>query len=228
MLGFNADELSGFHRAGLIPDIPATADEYRQNIKERFGALSKDYLRRYPASELAPSVYAAARDRVVGYGTETVARYSDKLQSPTYLYYMAHQPVTGDQPLDGISRRLGASHCTDSIYLYGLAARESGEGAPALHTDQALARQMFDYFVQFVKTGNPNKKSLPRWRAYRSSARRYMRFEAGKARPARNLFPGTWKLWERIRQQDAGLGRFRSWYGGWAADDALAEMKISP
>jgi len=228
MLGFNADELSVFHGAGLIPDIPATADDYRQTIKERYGALSKDYLRHYPASALTPSVYAAARDRVVAYGTETVARFSGNLSSPTFLYYMAHQPPSADQPVVGTSRRQGVSHCTDSMYLYGSVMRESAEGVPTPPADQELARRMFDYFVQFVKTGNPNKKSLPRWRAYGSGARRYMRFEAGKARSARNLFPGTWKLWEQIRQQDADLGQFRSWYGGWAADDALVEMKISP
>ena len=41
---------------------------------------------------------------------------------------------------------------------------------------QALADTMSAYWVQFAKTGNPNKEGLPEWPVYDSSKDQYLEF----------------------------------------------------
>ncbi|MBU2886174.1 carboxylesterase family protein [Gilvimarinus agarilyticus] len=227
MLGFNADEVSVFHRARLVDAVPASSDAYVKSIRERYGNISEDFLRLYPSDDLLTSVYHAGRDRVAGYGAETLARYSSKVSSPTYLYYMAHRPPYADEPVAGVNVTKGVAHCADANYFYGrnLHAEIGETGITA--ADQELSQLMFNYLVNFIKTGKPNQDGLPGWPSYDTGAQGYMRFEHGVAQPSNNLLPGMWELYEKIRLRDDASGQFRSWLGGWASDSLLRRSRAA-
>jgi len=221
LLGFNADEVSLFGNAGLIDDTPENSNAYENSIKIQYGDLSNRFLKQYPADNLVHATYDVARDRVVSYGSETLARFSNMVTSPTYLYYMAHRPADADQPVKNTGRTRGISHCTGYKYFTGWYPTQGADEG-----DQKLAKTMSDYLITFIKSGNPNKDGLENWMPYEASAKNYMHFENGTGHLSSDLLPGMWELHESMRLRDEEQGHFRHWLGGWASDSSLAKNRI--
>jgi len=221
MLGFNADEVSLFNSAGLIDEIPGNTGEYNRFALAKYGSLSNDFLKHYPSENLTGALYDAARDRVVSYGSETVARFSHMARAPAYLYYMAHRPADANRPVNGASRNRDVSHCAGYKFFTGWYPKQG-----AKNSDHALARTMFGYAINFIKTGNPNQAGLPEWRPYERSAQNYMHFEDGQAQAASNMLPGMWELHEKLRLQENNQGKFGAWLGGWSSESLLRKNRI--
>jgi len=119
LLGINEDEVSLFESAGLIDKTPSSPTAYEKSVKKRYGELSDDFLRLYPSDNPTDAIYNAARDRVVSYGTQTLAQLSHNVSSASYLYYMAHHPADADQVIKGNGQKRGVAHCTDDKYFFG-------------------------------------------------------------------------------------------------------------
>jgi len=223
LLGVNEDEVSLFRTAGLIDDTPLTPTAYEESVKKQYGELSDSFLQHYSSEKPVDAIYDAARDRVVSYGTQTLARLSHNVSSPSYLYYMAHHPADSDQAVIGSNQNKGVSHCTDDKYFFDWYPQKDTD-----EIDQKLAKTMSDYMVNFIKTGNPNHTGLPTWVAYDRSSKNYMRFEDGKAQPSQDMLPGMWELYENIKERDEKLELSQHWFGGWASDDSLIKSRVKP
>jgi para-nitrobenzyl esterase len=79
----------------------------------------------------------------------------------------------------------GAPHASEIPYVFDMVKARYGDAlAPA---DEQAARVMNAYWVQFAKTGNPNRAGLPRWPAYHQKSDELMDFTdngpVGKADP---------------------------------------------
>jgi para-nitrobenzyl esterase len=86
---------------------------------------------------------------------------------PIYRYLYAH-PLPGSNMAAGVPRSSaprGASHGSEIAYAMGnldLDKRYTWEPA-----DYEVSKTMQAYFVNFIKTGNPNGPGLSDWPAYR-------------------------------------------------------------
>jgi len=223
LVGFNADEASTSARAGLVDDIPPNSAAYEATLKKHYRDLAQRALALYPSDNPVTSIYAAARDRIAGYGVQTLARYSHKVTSPTYLYYMAHSAPDGDNPVAGTPVTRGVAHCTDYRYFFDWYQRDGSD-----ETDQALAATMSAYLINFIKMGNPNQAGLTQWTPYDLSEKPYMHFIDGEAQPSQDLHPGMWELYEIMGLDDEQRGEFRHWLGGWASDGLLMKNRRNP
>jgi para-nitrobenzyl esterase len=68
----------------------------------------------------------------------------------------------------------GALHATEIPFVFDTVKAAYGENlAPA---DEAAAKQTNAYWINFVKTGDPNGSGLPHWPAYSSSSDQLMNF----------------------------------------------------
>lgn len=77
---------------------------------------------------------------------------------PGYLYHFAHDlPGSAD----------GCFHSCELWYTFGTLGRC---WRPMTGADEALSRQMLDYWTNFMKTGDPNGPGLPRWEECRAGA----------------------------------------------------------
>jgi para-nitrobenzyl esterase len=95
-------------------------------------------------------------------GGKPVYRYLYARPRPAYLG-MPGQPARAVPPKTGPS---GAVHAAEIQYAMGnldLDKRYTWEPA-----DYEVSRRMQAYFVNFIKTGNPNGPGLPGWPAHRS------------------------------------------------------------
>jgi para-nitrobenzyl esterase len=60
-----------------------------------------------------------------------------------------------------------------------------------------MAETMSNYWVNFARTGSPNGNNQPVWDKYSSAEPNYVELD-GSARPASNLLPANWDLFDKV------------------------------
>jgi para-nitrobenzyl esterase len=115
----------------------------------------------------------------VGFRCGTVMQLTQHAATgqPVFAYEFARLVTPEIQPG-------GNLHGVDNGYVFGtFATRGQGNKLPSIAFttgDAALSEGMQRYWVNFVRTGNPNGPGLPPWPTFSSSARQYLEFsEAG-------------------------------------------------
>ena len=93
-----------------------------------------------------------------------------KGHADTYYYYFCRQ-LPGDN--------LGAWHSSDLWYTYGALDKC---WRPFTVEDRELSNTMMEYFVNFIRTGNPNGGTLPEWTSYKENRNVFMHFDIGECK----------------------------------------------
>ena len=139
-----------------------TVEQYRAAIKSVYGRFADEVLALYPVSE--PSeIRKAMSDRLGDQGFIAGARYfvraMGKVKSKAYLYHFTMKP---QGPL---GETLGAFHGSEIPYVFD--NLDKGVSPPD-EKRRSLAKLISGYWVQFAKTGDPNRKGTPFWPAYQT------------------------------------------------------------
>lgn len=118
---------------------------------------------------------------------------------PIYAYLWTHAEPGPD------AARYGAFHSSEIPYVF-----DTLDASPErLFTDldRRLAAEMGGYWVNFVKTGNPNGPGLPEWPAYRQTDKRIIEIGATtQVRPV--LPPAKLELFRQHAESGGKLGLF--------------------
>ena len=164
IVGGTADELTSI--PGYRPDL-GTTTEYRVWVRERFGDLADRVLAHYPANadeEVPIALTRLETDRGVIAAAHFLAGAMTKNGVAAYLYVITYAyPGPGGE-------ELGAFHGIDAAFLRGeflVPVPEREVGLPGL---------ICDYWVQFARTGDPNREGLPDWPRFDNDTRPYMDF----------------------------------------------------
>jgi para-nitrobenzyl esterase len=174
LTGWNQDE-------GTSSAKPKTAEEFKAQLKERFGEDADAFSKHYPASndeEAARSQQNLGRDQTFGSQNYTWAnRQSSAGKSKIYVYRFTRKP-----PATGEYVKFGAFHTGEVAYAYD--NLDFVKRCPWEPVDRELATLMSTYWANFARTGDPNGRNLPQWPAYNNKESMVMVFaEKSGAKP---------------------------------------------
>ena len=155
------DLLTGWNEnEGLSGTIKNAAD-YTTQMQQQYGDNAQTLLQYYPAvndSIASSSQYDLSRDIIFGVQNYTWANTASKQGNHVYVYRF-----TRKVPGAGQYAKYGAFHTGEVPYAYN---NLKFVNRPWTDIDYKLADVMSSYWANFIKTGNPNGKGLPEWKAY--------------------------------------------------------------
>jgi para-nitrobenzyl esterase len=166
LIGIDGDEASAFsgHLATSMSQVA-----WKALLQNTFGALAPRFATLYPAATGAERA-RSARQLHHDLGLAALYRWnqlwSAHAHSATYVYLFDHMEP-GPQ-----SSRWGKFHSSELPYVFGTLG-----AAPERHftaVDGSISTQLMRYWLDFVKTGNPNGARLPEWPAMGSRDPRVM------------------------------------------------------
>lgn len=211
--GTNSDDGFALFRYTRVSTVP----EYQGFLSRRFGDLASRVFEFYPAAsdkEASGSARQVITDANFLYGTRAVLFALAHARRPVYWYHFTRR--------EDMSRKLGAPgavHGAELRYVYGDLTKSLFVGTPfesvirvltSDDTDRMLVGAMNGAWVQFVKTGNPNGKGLPKWPALNRKHPEYMEY-GDRAQIRRQLRDEQMaiytKCYDRLRSTKEGLNR---------------------
>jgi para-nitrobenzyl esterase len=161
LAGIDADEATGFS-GPLLTSMSQVA--WRALLAKEFGAMAPRFARLYGAGmdtdadagiERARSARQLHRDLGLAELWRWSGMWLAHAHGPAYLYLFDHLEPGPE------SNRWGVFHSSELPYVFGTL-----DAAPQRHftpRDRALSRTVARYWVNFVKTGNPNGAGVPPW-----------------------------------------------------------------
>ena len=175
LIGWNSEESNW--RAILGGDEP-TPENYEKALKTRFNERAAELLKLYPATTRDEVIQAAndlAGDQFIGFGTWKWADVHSRTGGKAvYRYFYAHPRPRMKNAKPDTPAPLGASHSAEIEYALGNLATNEVYAWTA--DDYKVSGILQGYFANFIKTGDPNGKGVPEWKALTTAEPIYFMF----------------------------------------------------
>jgi para-nitrobenzyl esterase len=192
LTGMTADETTGLNP--VFGQINST--DFKKMIENTYGPHASGVSALYPvANDVEAKITAAALERDRGLASMAIwaERRLHSSANPIYLYLWNHAEPGPD------SSRYGAFHSSEIPYVFGTLDRSPER--PFKDLDRRLSALLGSYWVNWVKTGNPNGAGLPVWPRYTLEQKQIL--EIGATTSARAVLPAA-KLEVFERYVEAG------------------------
>lgn len=154
LLGMNDNENTGFSG----PLKPASPHAWKLFLEKTFGSRAPQFARLYPAkndAERTRAIHLVRRDLGLGAFYSWARLRLSHANGPVYGYLWTHAEPGPE------SSRWGAFHSSEIPYAF-----RTLDKSPWRHfteADKAISTRISDYWLNFIKTGNPNGRGLPTW-----------------------------------------------------------------
>jgi para-nitrobenzyl esterase len=192
LVGSNANETTVFGKPSPLATTdsrPRNIAQYRQWLANEFREFASAVWKVYPATSDAEvgSVFLRMQtDYDFGFGSYALAKAMSDEGQPAYLYYFTY---VGRDPFAA----LGAFHSEELMFIGDTYWKSWAPNSD----DEKLSEIMEDYWVQFAKSGNPNRRGLPEWPLYKQKSGRCM--ELGREVKSRSIpHKNGYAVFERI------------------------------
>jgi para-nitrobenzyl esterase len=143
-------------------DQKMTPEVYKMQVNTKYNDMAKKYLKLFPGKTFEQVASSLKKINLMEFAVLPAYLWAGFSKSKAYLYRFSHVPV--DKP--GFPN-YGAFHTSEvpfalhTLHLWNRPWRE---------VDLKVEETMNNYWVNFVKTGNPNGEGMPEWKAYEKSS----------------------------------------------------------
>ena len=166
LVGWNQDE-------GLMMSPAKSAENLRKDFQQQYGSNADVFLKFYPSSndeEAKQTQLDLSRDQIFGMPGLIWANFQEAQSLSVYVYRF-----TRIVPAEGQYKQYKAFHTGEVPYMFDNLRFVKRPWEPA---DHELAKSMSDYWVSFVKTGNPNHSKALNWPLFNSKEKPTLYFDS--------------------------------------------------
>ncbi|HZU24501.1 MAG TPA: carboxylesterase family protein [Bryobacteraceae bacterium] len=167
----------------VLGNAEPTPENFEAAVRKAFGAKADDLLKAYQvhsSDEVLDAAMELASARFISYGTWLWTELQMKTGEPVYRYLYArvrpeYTGTPGREAPGPHHPSRGAVHSAEIQYAMGnldIDPRYKWDEA-----DHEVSKLMQSYFVNFVKTGNPNGAGLPHWPEYKPDSYERLRID---------------------------------------------------
>ena len=142
---------------GGAPVPIVTLAQYLKAAKRKFGPMTAEFLKLYPASTDEQAAFendARVRDNSRISTFLWAKLRSEHMSDPIFTYFWTHAPPGRSHDTRGAFHGSEISYVFDNLYA---------TKRPWTADDRRIAGIMSSYWVNFAAAGNPNGKGLPYW-----------------------------------------------------------------
>jgi para-nitrobenzyl esterase len=142
-------------------DQKMTPEVYKLQVTTKYNDLAEKYLKIFPGKTSEQISSSLKKINLMEFAVLPAYLWAGFSKSKAYIYRFSHVPV--DKP--GFPN-YGAFHTSEvpfalhTLHLWNRPWRE---------VDLKIEETMNNYWVNFVKTGNPNGEGMPEWKAFEKS-----------------------------------------------------------
>jgi para-nitrobenzyl esterase len=188
LAGWNSAEVT-YHN--LLGNDEPTPDNYKRALQKLYGDKTDEVLKFYPGTtneEVIRSATDLASDRYIVYSTwKWLDLHSKTNGYPVYRYLYTHTlpPLKGDSNVRKAAP-LGAPHSAELPFAFGNLRQVDLYEWTA--DDYKVSATMQAYFVNFIKSGDPNGEGLAKWSGLQASIPKVMLIDTNAHQePEKNL-----------------------------------------
>jgi len=179
LMGTNSDEGSMF--TGFLGGF--TPAQYEEEMRISFAPEWRDAFKKmYPGTNNQEAFDAHSdifREAVFAWPTYAWANLQSQMgKGKVYMYFFDQLKFNPFRVGQQTSRKQISTHAFEMSYTFG-PQRAGGWGGPKNPSDAAMTKIIHQYWVNFIKTGDPNGDLLPYWPAYSQGTESTMYFRDG-------------------------------------------------
>ena len=143
---------------GLVGSQALSAEKFKQQATEKYGEKAQEYLSIFPANTDEEAKMTQTKLSLFSFAAMPAHLWASYNRSPSFIYEVSHVPT--DKP---DFPNYGAFHTSEVPYaLHTLHTWKR----PWQDHDLAVEKLMSSYWINFIKTGNPNGEGVPVWKKY--------------------------------------------------------------
>ena len=139
-----------------------TPEKYKQDAVEKWGEKAEEYLKLFPGNTGDEVTASLKESGLMQFAALPAYLWAGFSKNKAFIYQFSHVPVMKpDFPDYGAFHTSEVPFALHTLHLWKRPWRE---------VDFAVEKTMNEFWVNFVKTGDPNGKGLPEWSAYNKSS----------------------------------------------------------
>ncbi len=165
LTGWNQDE-------GGVIGKPKDAASYINDMRIQYKANAEKLLNFYPAKNDQEAILSQRNlSRDITFGMQNFAWSNFAVQNGSKVFIYRFKKLV---PENEEGSKYSAFHTGEVPYAYN---NLKFVNRPFTNTDHALAKTMSKYWINFIKTGNPNGDQLPLWQSYTKEGKHIIIFD---------------------------------------------------
>ena len=192
LTGWNRDDVAG-------GGTTAGAAAFREYLRPRFGVHADAILKVFPADtdeQAQKSAAALSRDVLFAWQGYTWVRLQERTgKAAAYTYYFNRVPPdTPEEMARGVFHGSESPYALDNLDKFK---------RPYTDIDRKLSAVMSSYWINYMRSGNPNGPGLPEWPQFSTKVDQVMEFSETirpRATPFKDEFTALDDVFEQVRK----------------------------